>query len=807
MVDVEEIPARGLDAPVEIIIDQWGVPHIYADSDKDLYFAQGFNAARDRLFQIDTWRRRGLGLVSAVLGEAHIEQDAAARAFLYAGDPDEDLRAYGRHAKGAVESFVAGINAYIALTRSDPSLLPPEFALVGYQPDTWETTDISRIRTHGLFYNAEYELARALTLRDHGGDVERLRATAEPPIELTLPRGLDASALSAETLQQYRLAFARVMFGTTNTKRREAEPGGSNNWVIGPSRTTTGRPILANDPHRAMDFPSLRYIAHLVSPETDLIGAGEPALPGISIGHTQEVAFGLTIFPLDQEDLIVYETHPDDPHLYRWADGWEAMSSRTERIPVLGQPDRVTQLWFTRHGPVIDRDRTRNVVIALRAAWLEPGMAPYLASIEYSKASNAAEFLDALKFWGAPGANQLFATTEGRIGWRPSAAVPQRRGWEGSTPVPGDGSHEWDGVRRDGILPTVIDPTSGWLATANQFNLPEDSPVVGHDWSSDSRYRRIAQMLDQKANLSVADCVRMQTDYQSLPAVEMIEIISEAARNNKMAPEWELIAEWDGEMSAGSVAATIFEIWMRRHLRPRLLGRQLATTVDSAQLESALQSVLPDETWSSDTRVVQALLRREQEQDSQGLIEVVNVTLAAAIREIEALLGQDKTKWSWGSLHKSAPRHALADLDNAPAWTTLGPEPRGGSGDTVNYAPYGSDFVQTSGASFRIVMDVGDWDQSRAMNMPGQSGDPRNKHFTDLYEPWLADQSFPLLYSRSAIEHHAESRIRLIPPQLASTPNQSDRPDRDADEVRPPKHDTNSPTTSRRRHGWRRAFP
>lgn len=376
----------GLTGPAEILVDRWGVPHIYAASTYDAFLVQGFNAARDRLWQIDFWRRRGLGRLSEVFGDEHVERDRAARLFLYRGDMRREWLSYGSDTKRASTAFVDGVNAFVELTRQDPELLPVEFRELGYEPAFWERADVARIRSHGLFYNVRDEVSRARTLRDMPREVEELRRRREPARELTIPEGLDLERIPDDVLKVYDLATSAPVFGlpTPLDPQGDVLPEGSNNWVLSGSRTASGRPLLANDPHRAAAaLPGLRYIAHLSAPGFDVIGGGEPALPGISIGHNGRIAFGLTIFAIDQEDLYVYDTNPADPTEYRYLDRWEPMQRVTETIDVRGGEPVEVELLFTRHGPVVYQDPARHTAFAVRAAWLEPGMAPYLGSMDY----------------------------------------------------------------------------------------------------------------------------------------------------------------------------------------------------------------------------------------------------------------------------------------------------------------------------------------------------------------------------------------------------------------------------------------
>ncbi|OON71785.1 penicillin acylase family protein [Streptomyces tsukubensis] len=760
----------GLTEPVEILIDRWGVPHLYATSQDDLFLAQGFNAARDRLFQMDLWRRRGLGLLSEVFGRRYLAHDRAARLFLYRGDMDEEWASYGPDTERVTTAFVSGVNAFVALCLDRPELMPPEFGLLGHAPATWSPADVARIRGHGLQSNLKEEVARALTLREHGPDVEDLRRMREPaPHRLRVPEGLDLSVIPEDVLDVYRLATIAPWAGPESRQGLD----GSNNWVVAPSRTATGRPLLANDPHRAVTLPALRYLAHLSAPGIDVIGAGEPVLPGISIGHNGRIAFGLTIFPIDQEDLYVYTTDPDRAHSYRYGDGWESMEEVTETIPVKGGPAEEVVLRFTRHGPVIRELPEKNAAFAVRAAWLGPGMAPYLGSVDYMRAKNPDDFVRAMRNWGAPGENQVYAAPDGTIGWRPAGRVPVRRGWDGTLPVPGDGRYEWDGFLDVEELPSLRDPEEGWFATANEMNLPAGYPnarkTVTYDWNAPTRHDRIAEELSARTGWSVADCVRLQTDVLSLPARRIKELLP--AAEGPHAAALRLLHTWDARLTPESPAAALFEIWYRRHLRPALLARALRDRVPPEDRERALMAVLPPQDASADARIDLELLR-----DPGPGPELLLTTLAAAEGELAELLGPDISHWSWGALHRAHLHHPVKTLHEgaAPPWAEVGPVPRGGSGDTVDAAAYGADFGQTGGATFRMVVDVGSWDDSVAMNAPGQSGTPDSPHYADLFDQWASGGAFPLAYSRERVEAHTVRRLTLRPPRGNGEPRRGD---------------------------------
>nr|MDQ4008049.1 penicillin acylase family protein [Actinomycetota bacterium] len=707
----------------------------------------------------------GLGRLSEVFGARFVDRDRAARLFLYRGDMHAEWLAYGSATKRVATAFVEGINAYVELCVRDRAMMPAEFRELGYAPARWAPQDIAVIRSHGLFHNVEQEVARALTLRDFGPEVEDLRRVREPAHELRVPDGLDLDRIPDDVLDVYRLATSPPVFGTGGPPRPRTDPEGSNNWVVGASRSATGRPLLANDPHRAVGMPSLRYVVHLCAPGLDVIGAGEPALPGVSIGHNGNIAFGLTIFPIDQEDLYVYRTNPENPDEYDYAGRWEPMRVVHETVAVAGGESVDVELRFTRHGPVVYADRARHTAFAVRAAWLEPGMAPYLGSLDYMRARTTGEFTDAMNRWGAPGENQVYAAPDGTIGWRPAGLVPIRPNWDGTLPVPGDGRYEWSGFYDVDQLPSVHNPARDWVATANEMNLPDGYPnaerTVTYDWHHRYRHDRLAEVLGAATSLTVADCVRLQGDTVNVAARRVLAALDGLAPDPTVADAVGMLRAWDHDETADSGGAALYQLWFRRHLRPGLLRHALSGLVAPSHVDSALARLLPDEVLAADVRCDLAVLDSLRT-DPPTLQGILTSSLAAAFAEARSRLGDDPRTWRWGRLHHAAPTHPLAGLLSC-SWTHLPRLERGGSGDTVLCTAYDGTFRQTAGATFRIVVDVGDWDSSVAMNAPGQSGRPEDPHWDDLYRGWADDRSFPLHFSREAVEAHTQTRYHLVP--------------------------------------------
>ncbi len=773
----------GLSGPAEIRIDTWGLAHIRAATPMDAFRAQGFNAARDRLWQLDLWRKRGLGLLAGDFGPGFLAQDRAARLFLYRGDMEAEWAAYGpQDTKGIVTAFVEGLNAYVALTEGRPELLPPEFPATRTRPAVWAPEDVVRIRSHGLVRNVLSEVARAEVFSraasvSEGVAIDALRKHLSPPHDPVIPEGLDAGDWPDDLLDVFRLATAPVGFAPARmaATRGEAwawskvdahgavgrisgsvpkEPAeGSNNWVVAGARTDTGRPILASDPHRIYLQPSLRYAVHLTAPGLDVIGAGEPALPGISIGHNGSSAFSLTIAPMDQEDLFVCETDPNVPETFRFADGWERIARVAENIPVRGGPDETVTLGFTRHGPVICEGGGR--AFALRSVWAEPGSAAYLGSLAYLGATSPEGFGDALRHWSAPSVNQLYADANGRIAWFMAGKAPIRPGWDGLMPVPGDGRHSWAGFHDPADLPSSIDPAAGFLATANEMNLPADYPAearkIGFEWHEPWRARRIHAVLEGQTRHTLAESQALQGDCFSELALRLAGLAS-ALRDvpdRDAEDARKTLESFDGRLLATSAAAALIEVLWVRHLRPALLR----TLVGDAGTRRLLP---PGDGWS-------LIARLETGLDAGTRDRLVADALAAAWRTCRETMGADPRSWSWGRLHQALFAHPLSALALEEGWD-VGPLPVDGAAASVMHAEYRPDtFRVTHGASFRMVVDVGDWDRSVFVNTPGQSGDPRSPHYRDLAAVWAEREHVPMPYTKAAVDAATETIIALVP--------------------------------------------
>lgn len=776
----ETIVVQGLAQPAEIVYDRFGIPHIYAKTEKDLFFAQGFNAARDRLFQLEMWRRRATGTLAEVLGQKALIHDIAARLFKPRIDLRKELRHYHPRGEDIIESFVSGINAYIDLTLARPELLPVEFRLLGLKPGHW-TSEVVISRHNGLFRNSRDEVTLARLGSLIGFEKLRNLLDLHPgDPELRPVPGLDLTAISPDVLELVEAFRNPPEFTSEDLLRSSAQPpnplfilgpasvsfglqpgpvdgSGSNNWVLSGRKTATGFPILANDPHRQQQIPSLRYWVHLVGPGWNVIGGGEPALPGVSIGHNDHGAWGLTIFATDQEDVLVYDLNPENPRQYRYAGQWEEMTILRETIRLREGEAVQVDLKFTRHGPVLKEDSKHNKAIALRAGWLEIGCAPYLASLRMDQARSWGEFRQACRFSLAPSENMVWADREGNIGWQVVGLAPLRKGWNGLLPVPGDGRFEWQGFLPVLELPSILNPPQGYIATANEDNIPSGYPYpLGFLWAEPYRHARLVEVLKAGKKMTVADMATLQQDVLSLPARQLLPLLDGLTSSDpRVLKALAMLKAWDFQLKPDSAAAAIFVSWKRR----------LLEAVWNHLLPEEARNLFPYRTWKKALDFLTAPERRSSPASEKELNELLLLALGQALNDLTEKFGPEMTAWPYGheKFHHIRLRHPLsaAMKDSWKGKYDLGPYPRGGDGTTVNNTSNSDN--QTSGASFRMVVDLSDWDNSVGTNNPGQSGDPESPHYGDLFLPWARGEYFPVSFSREKVVSVAEKITRLKP--------------------------------------------
>jgi len=803
----ETLMIKGLSQPVEIIKDQWGISHIYAQNEKDLFFAQGFNIARDRLFQLEIWRRQATGTMAEIQGSKALKRDIGSRLLKARVDMKQELNHYHPRGEEIITSFIRGINAYIDITSKNPDLLPLEFHLLGLKPGRW-TPEVVVSRHNGLFRNAGYEIAFAQSVNILGAQKLKNLLNLHPGDPSLKPdEGIDLGLISDNILELYYASRARVRFGPEEivdpSHKINQSPSpllcltpflagheeknalyvhqkllrplfvppslaarlhhemdlGSNNWVVRGKLASSGHPMMANDPHRSQQIPSLRYWVHLVAPGWNVIGGGEPALPGVSIGHNEHGAWGLTIFPVDQEDLYIYETNPADPNQYRYQGNWEKMKVIREKIQIKGKSPVIVDLKFTRHGPVLYEDKNHHKAYALRAAWLEIGAAPYLASLRMDQARNWEEFRDACSFSRTPSENMVWTDVGDNIGWQAVGITPLRQNWNGLLPVPGDGRYEWEDYLPIKELPNTFNPEEGFFATANQDNIPPGYPYdVGFIWTEPYRFSRIQEFLSSGRKLTMTDMMELQQDVLSIPARTLVPLLkglrsTDASTQNAL----KMLLSWDYVMDADSVEAAIYMSWERR----------LSGNVWDLYIPEDARRVFPLRSLKKMIDFLKAPDSHFGPDPASARDALLIKSLEEGVSELVKRLGSDMNKWQYGQekFHHIKIQHMLSNAvqPELRAELDVGHLPRGGNSYTVNNTSSG--YNQTSGASFRVIADLGNWDNSLGTNSPGQSGDPKSPHYADLFDLWAKGQYFPIFFSRSKIESAAE-KVTILKPKL-----------------------------------------
>lgn len=778
-----KLALEGLKEPVELIVDEWGVPHIYAQNEHDLFFAQGYNAARDRLFQLEIWRRQATGTVAELLGPRELKRDIGTRLFMFRGDIQQEMNHYHESGETIISAFVEGVNAYINQVNAKPEELPIEFKLLNTKPQTW-TPEVVISRHQGLLGNISDELKIARLIGKIGEEKTRELSWFHPHRpDLAIDPKIDASRLFDDILELYNayrkpvrfqpedlIAAVRTSVGEyrglasadeadyLRAMSNDINSIGSNNWVVDGRHTQSGYPMMANDPHRTQAAPSLRYMAHLVAPGWNVIGGGEPEIPGISIGHNEYGAWGLTVFRTDAEDLYVYQINPDNPDQYWYQGAWESMKTIMDTIPVKGEKDHIVALKYTRHGPVTRQDTENDIAYAVRCGWLELGGSPYLASLRMNQAANFESFRAACNYSNIPGENMIWADRKGHIGWQAVGIAPVRRNWSGLVPVPGDGSYEWDGYLPIIAKPNVLDPESGIFYTANADVTPkgyEHMNAIGFSWSDPYRQTRVAEMLQNGRKHSLMDMAAYQTDYLSLPARQLTQLLRPIDfEDTELKVAKERLLAWNHELRPESIAAGIYNQWEREITSEinRIMIPKEASGLINIQMKRILEWLsLPDGKFGA--------------KPIAGRDQLLAKTFTKAIEALTKKLGKDTKNWTYGQAAYKHIRlkHPMSNAvqPDIRAKLEVGPAPRGGNSHTVNNTS--SNDNQSHGASFRIIVDTGDWDACLASNTPGQSGDPDHPHYRNLFELWAKDRFFPLFYSRKKVESVKEYALELLP--------------------------------------------
>lgn len=782
--DSQHLQIDGLNEKVEVIRDKNGINHIYAQNEQDLFFSQGYMAAKDRLFQFEVWRRRATGTAAEILGPKEVDRDKGARLFKFRGDKKTELSHYHPKGEMIVDAFVKGINTYIREVRDNQDLLPFEFKALDILPEYW-TWEVVISRHQGLLENVQDELKYARVVSQIGPELaQKLYYFHPKEPDLTLPKGISKDLLHKDLLAPYNAFRKGLEFHPEDINvafRNSAEDFsrklaiqqselenhqvfekfdiGSNNWIISGEKTESGFPIMANDPHRLHAVPSLRYWVHLNAPGWNVIGAGEPTIPGVSIGHNGQGAWGLTIFETDNEDMRVYDIHPENPHQYFYKGQWTDMDKIQDTIKVKGQADEIVTHYYTIHGPVTYIDEGLGKAVAVECAWLEPGGAPYLASLRMDQSQTWEEFREACTYNHIPAENMIWADKDGNIGWQATGITPLRKNYSGLLPSLGDGSMDWEGYLPIAERPNVYNPASGIFASSNENVTPADYPLphaIGYEWADAFRGMRVREVLQQDKKFTMEEMGELQNDYLAIPARQMLPFLMELSfEENTLKQAQEKLKNWDYRLEPTSIPAGIYVMWerqLREHFKKAVVPEKVHHDFGALRLTKAIQ-------WTENPEII-------FEQDAKKQRDkILKESFQDAIRILEEKLGKDQNQWQYGqekykhTLH----RHPLS-ASLSKEWQDkldMGPVARGGYSFTPAANAYGDNNI--SGASFRIIVDTGDWEKTKGINNPGQSGNLDSPFYNNLFSKWAADEYFTVPYAKEKVIEHAYEKTQLMP--------------------------------------------
>jgi penicillin G amidase len=813
------LAAKGLNAAVEVLRDRYGVPHIRATTMHDLYFAQGYVTAQDRFWQMDFWRRIGAGRLSEIFGTSTLGTDMYLRTVGFRRIAEQEYRTMDPDTKAVYDAYAEGVNAYVLGKR--PQALGLEYALLKLQgvtvviepwtpPDslTWlklmsqdlgsnlrrELYSIDLIqqvglaRTRDFFSDYRYgempvvvsdsELPRALLSGRHAS-LNRLQAATAPEV-LSALRGLTSSVIGGMDLG------APLAMGDA--------PGlGSNNWVIAGSRTVSGKPILANDPHLGIQMPSIWY-------ESDLYcSAGGPfhvsgfsfaGTPGIVIGHNDRIAWGVTnLFP-DVQDLYIEKINPENPNQYEVNGHWVDMSLRREEIKVLHQDDPTIILAReTRHGPVITdstgfagyRGFTMNPggpfpgnlelrVLSLRWTALQQNTA-FKSVAPLDKARNFDEFRQALRTWDVPSQNFVYADVDGNIGYQAPGLIPIRAKGNGAVPSPGwTDDYEWKGFIPFESLPFSYNPEKGYIVSANNaVTSPAYRFFIGDDYDLGYRAWRIAEMIEgARGKISVADVKAMQADSLNISARELMPYLKALTLQGDAARGLDLLAKWDMRMDARSAGAAVYGFFWQSLVEelfkdkfPVALWNADSLLESNSRLMNTVTALLADPSGAFWNRRTTLDVRETRD---QVLARALENGMKAGIKK----LGKDISHWKWGAVHTALFRNqSLGQSGIKPVeWLfNRGPVPVAGgmqqvvSSDWRPDKPYEAHVI----SSMRQIVDLAELSATQVMNATGQSGHVGNGHYSDMIGPWARVEYHPTFWNDEDLKKAGYQRLVIRP--------------------------------------------
>lgn len=800
-----EMEVEGLTAPVEVIRDSHGVPHIYGQTHHDLFFAQGWVHAQDRFWQMDMWRHQGAGRLSELLGGSTLETDKFLRTLGWERVTKSELKLLDQEEHSILEAYSAGVNAYIEKRAGIDLGLEYTFLPLlnrGYQPQPWtplHSLTWAKAMAWDLRRNMDTEIDRALLLNSLSpGEVEVLyppypedrpvivpHSSTHPNISQprTRQRSADRQQIPPETLTRL-LEGARQKLSDLDAFPAAATLGlGSNSWVISGDLTDTGKPYLANDPHLGQQIPSIWYEVGLhCQPQTedcrlDVVGFSFAGVPGIVIGHNHRIAWGFTNVGPDVMDLYIEKLNPQNPDQYLFQGEWVDMEIIREEIRVAGGETVELKVRETHHGPIIGEvygleefdqeagiDLPEHYALAVRWTALEPSCV-FCAIWNFNTADSWKDFRNAAREFAVPAQNLIYADVEGNIGYQMPGKIPIRsEGHDGMLPVPGwTGAYEWQGYIPFEELPHVTNPTRGYLVTANNAVVGPDYPYsITKQWSYGFRAQRIEKMIQEAPRPFTLETMQhMQGDNKDLLAGAVVPLLLDLELHNRgLIEARDLLSTWDFQADMASAPAALYMATWRHLLTATFeddLPQDYQIGVDSTAKEVIRRMLRKaDHPWWDDQRT----LRREKRDD------ILRRALNQAYKELKRTQGGDPSAWTWGEMHTITFKHQV--MDGFPLIKTAfnrGPFPTAGGNAIVNangwsaQTPYHVDWVP----SMRMIIDLSELNHALTINTTGQSGHPYHPHYIDKAGPWRQIQYHPMLWDWSQVEEQAEGTLRLVP--------------------------------------------
>ena len=760
----EEVP--GLDATVEIVRDANAIPHIYAQSARDGAFAMGYVHAQDRLWQLEMQRRIGQARLAEVVGEPAVEPDKFLRTLGIYRVAERNFEMLTPEAQAIYEAYAKGVNAYLE-THSE--LLPLEFQLLGHEPEPWKPADSLvwlKIMAWDLGDNFSDELLRARL----AGKLDRAQLQdlwAQHPDDPAPGPHAEAPAFDP----------AGIDFAALDAAARGAMPAlrasglGSNAWVLSGAHTESGKPLLANDPHLRLEVPSVWYLAHISTPEFEVVGATLPGLPFPLLGQSRTLAWGFTNTGPDVQDLFIERIDPDDPARYLAPEGSLPFEVRTETIEVSGGDPITLEVRETRHGPVVSDLLEESAefleeghVLAFSWTALADDDLSAQALVHATGAESWEGFVEAMRDLAVPQQTIVFADTEGNIGYVAPGRVPIRASGQGHLPVPGwTGEHDWVDRVPFEALPGDNNPASGRIVTANNRMVSHDYPYyLTDDWTPPYRAGRIEALLDARPKHDVASFTAIQQDQVSLAAARLTPVLLELAEpaDDTGRDALAMLGAWDRSMGRDSTEALIYMAWARE-LMHVLFADELGDVFEDywkIRTEPIHRALSERPGWCDDVTT--------SAEETCG--EAVSRALKISLEFLAVTYGHDMDDWRWGEAHAVHMKsRILGEVPAIGSWFEID-MPSGGEKETIkaggfDVADAERPFAQNHGAGYRAVYDLGDPANSVFVISTGQSGNPLSSHYEDYAEGWRDGEYLPMLTDRAAVEEDALGTLVLTP--------------------------------------------